>query len=135
MTNIDRSVSHTDNNPKRAILSTSESAKIINTLKSNNYDIIFSAGAGHKILRLITGDADLYILSKGTTFKWDTCAPQAIMEALDFKLIDLRKSIDSNDDIAVSYLASEGKCNSGGVFGYKTDDQKKLLFNDIKNVM
>ncbi|GAB0201329.1 inositol polyphosphate 1-phosphatase [Grus japonensis] len=42
----------------------------------------FAAGAGYKMLCVILGLADAYILSEGSTFAWDACAPHAILRAL-----------------------------------------------------
>uniref|UniRef100_A0A8B9RVQ7 INPP phosphatase n=1 Tax=Accipiter nisus TaxID=211598 RepID=A0A8B9RVQ7_9AVES len=42
----------------------------------------FAAGAGYKMLCVILGLADSYVLSEGSTFAWDACAPHAILRAL-----------------------------------------------------
>ncbi|XP_065510541.1 inositol polyphosphate 1-phosphatase isoform X1 [Caloenas nicobarica] len=42
----------------------------------------FAAGAGYKMLCVILGLADAYVLSEGSTFAWDACAPHAILRAL-----------------------------------------------------
>ncbi|XP_075593704.1 inositol polyphosphate 1-phosphatase [Balearica regulorum gibbericeps] len=42
----------------------------------------FAAGAGYKMLCVILGLADVYVLSEGSTFAWDACAPHAILRAL-----------------------------------------------------
>eukprot|EP00937_MAST-01D_sp_MAST-1D-sp2_P003704 g3704.t1 len=39
-------------------------------------------GAGFKLLCVVLGCADVYVLSKPSTYKWDTCAPHAILLAL-----------------------------------------------------
>lgn len=42
----------------------------------------FAAGAGYKMLCVILGLADAYVLSEDSTFAWDVCAPHAILRAL-----------------------------------------------------
>lgn len=42
----------------------------------------FAAGAGYKMLCVILGLSDAYVLSEGSTFAWDACAPHAILRAL-----------------------------------------------------
>ncbi|XP_055677836.1 inositol polyphosphate 1-phosphatase [Lutzomyia longipalpis] len=109
---------------KVAILSSAENKKYIYYLRDTlGYSIVFSAGAGHKILKLILGDADLYLVSTGSTYKWDTCGPQAILRALGGGLINLQETIDTKSVIELSYTKSSGKCNIGGVLGFRTHTQ------------
>lgn len=42
-------------------------------------------GCGRKVFALINGEADVYPFPVRGTKKWDTCAPQAILEALGGK--------------------------------------------------
>ncbi|XP_014797079.1 PREDICTED: inositol polyphosphate 1-phosphatase, partial [Calidris pugnax] len=42
----------------------------------------FAAGAGYKMLCVILGLAEAYVLSEGSTFAWDACGPHAILRAL-----------------------------------------------------
>jgi inositol polyphosphate 1-phosphatase len=48
---------------------------------SRDYTIHNASGAGYKLLCVIHGLADAYVLSKNTTYKWDTCGPHAILLA------------------------------------------------------
>ena len=50
------------------------------------------SGAGYKILCVVDGQVGAYLLSKPSTFKWDTCAPHAILNSLGGGLIDLSKA-------------------------------------------
>lgn len=55
---------------KIALLSSSEQTKFTKFLKQKlRYEIVYSAGAGHKILKCITDEADMNLVSRGTTFK------------------------------------------------------------------
>ena len=57
----------------KIILSMVESKQLIETLKPH-FDLVEAGGAGHKILCVVLGLADIYVTSKPSTFKWDTCA-------------------------------------------------------------
>uniref|UniRef100_A0A8C7JBQ7 Si:ch211-160o17.2 n=1 Tax=Oncorhynchus kisutch TaxID=8019 RepID=A0A8C7JBQ7_ONCKI len=37
--------------------------------------LMYASGPGYKILCVILGLADIYVLSEGSTFKWDSCGP------------------------------------------------------------
>jgi len=68
---------------KIVVMSSSESEYARSYYEKNEEtaSVYFPAGAGYKVLTVITGDADAYILSKDSTFKWDTCGPHAILRA------------------------------------------------------
>ncbi|NXH13249.1 INPP phosphatase, partial [Bucco capensis] len=53
----------------------------------------FAAGAGYKMLCVILGLADAYVLSEGSTFAWDSCAPHAILRALGGGMVALEGSL------------------------------------------
>lgn len=46
-------------------------------------------GAGHKVLLLIEGKAHAYVFASSGCKKWDTCAPQAILQSVGGKLTDI----------------------------------------------
>jgi len=46
-------------------------------------------GAGHKVLLLLTGEAHAYVFASPGCKKWDTCAPQAVLEAAGGRLTDI----------------------------------------------
>lgn len=122
------------NNPKTtklAVLSPSEDEKYIKALKDLGYGIVFSAGAGHKILKVITGDADLYLLSKNTTFKWDTCGPQAILNAIEGGLFKIEEIIESGQVIEVDYDDERPHRNEGGLLALRRDE--KHILQDLYN--
>ena len=87
--------SRNSENPK-IILSMVESKQLIDTLKPH-FDLVEAGGAGHKILCVVLGLADIYVTSKPSTFKWDTCA------------VSFHKSFD--EKIGLISLASKTKIN------------------------
>lgn len=115
-----------------AILSSSEQTKFTKFLKQRlKYDIAYSAGAGHKILKLITNDADINLLSRNTTFKYDTCAPQAILMAMGGNILDLNNTIFAGKPIPLSYGGSEPNCNINGILAYREVE----TINEIIRIM
>ncbi|NP_001158760.1 Inositol polyphosphate 1-phosphatase [Salmo salar] len=58
--------------------------------------LMYASGAGYKILCVILGLADVYVLSEGSTFKWDSCGPHALLRALGGGMVDLKECLHSS---------------------------------------
>ncbi|CAH1113829.1 unnamed protein product [Psylliodes chrysocephalus] len=112
-------------------ISSSESEGIKEKLRNCNFDLIEASGAGYKILTVILGLADAYILTKGTTFKWDTCSPHAILKSLGGDILDYREAITSSHIKSITYFNDESNCNLNGIFVYRD----KHFFNDIIDIL
>lgn len=93
------------------IFSSSERADLLQQMLDLGYEFAFSAGAGHKALKVITGEVDVYVLSKGSTFKWDTCAPHAILRSLNGDIIDFKNSIKEGKTIPLIYNVTNEASN------------------------
>jgi len=68
----------TSHNFKIAI-SSSESENLQKTMLSAGAKLLSISGVGHKLLHVIDGRVDFYVLSHASSFKWDTCAAHAIL--------------------------------------------------------
>lgn len=113
-----------ENKKTVALVSVSEDRKYVYYLRDTlKYDIIFSAGAGHKLLMLILGYADLFLVSKGSTYLWDTCAPHAILRSMGGNLINLKETLETKRPTDLQYYSHSVKCNFGGVLGFRTQAQ------------
>lgn len=79
-----------------------------------------AAGAGYKILSVATGQVDAYILTKGSTYRWDTCGPQAILRSLGGGIMDFQscKANPNSMDFPIIYSNTE-ICNKGGLIAYR----------------
>lgn len=108
-----------------AVLSCSESLE-------SSFRSVFAAGAGYKSLKVIEGDADLYFLSKASTFKWDTCAPQAILRALGGNILDMKKSLHAKKAVELNYSRNESSCNEGGIIAYRNPEDVERLLDELK---
>eukprot|EP01102_Stenamoeba_stenopodia_P012129 TRINITY_DN378_c0_g1_i1.p1 TRINITY_DN378_c0_g1~~TRINITY_DN378_c0_g1_i1.p1 ORF type:complete len:403 (+),score=78.88 TRINITY_DN378_c0_g1_i1:316-1524(+) len=61
------------------VMSSSEDKELKEAAAQKFTILKYPAGAGYKLMAVIEGASDAYILSKGSTFKWDTCGPHAIL--------------------------------------------------------
>lgn len=75
---------------------------IVTTTRSHSTEIVQNAiaalspdevlkvgGAGYKVLQLIEGKAHAYVFASPGCKKWDTCAPEAVLEAYGGTLTDM----------------------------------------------
>ncbi|XP_017047117.1 inositol polyphosphate 1-phosphatase [Drosophila ficusphila] len=114
-----------DENRRLGIFSSSEQSDILQRFLDLGYEFAFSAGAGHKALKVITHEVDVYLLSKGSTFKWDTCAPQAILRALGGDVLDYTASVAEQKAVSLRYLMedtesdADWKRNAGGIIAVR----------------
>lgn len=104
-------------------LSSSEDQEIKDKLKTAGFNIIEAAGAGYKILTVIKGITDAYVLSKDTTYKWDTCAPHAVLKAIGGGIIEFRAGLEGVVKEILYTVEGDVKlnkcCNTGGIIAYR----------------
>lgn len=116
-------------------ISGSESADIKASLEEAGYQLCQAAGAGYKLLCVILGIAQAYILTRDSTFKWDTCAPHAILRAQGGDIL-VRKGLGNTNE-CVKYSSpdfDEGVpdlmaqyCNAGGIVAYRSESTLKNI--------
>ncbi|NXI47920.1 INPP phosphatase, partial [Galbula dea] len=76
------------------VLSHGEAEDVREALESiGGMQLRFAIGCGYKMLCLLEGLVDAYVVSEGSTFAWDTCAPHAILRALGGGVVDLQSSL------------------------------------------
>ncbi|XP_026477980.1 inositol polyphosphate 1-phosphatase-like [Ctenocephalides felis] len=132
---FDKTKKHSEHNIKNDIrqnltfaVSSNENEELINYLQQCGVYTVPLAGAGYKILNVIIDNCDCFILSRGSTYKWDTCGPHAILRAMGGGIIQfaptVSQSMDSEipNDLCITYN-KENK-NSNGLIAYK--DPRKL---------
>ena len=114
--------------PQIIAISGSESPEAKASLEEAGYKLCQAAGAGYKLLCVILGIAQAYILTRDSTYKWDTCAPHAILRAQGGDIL-IRKTLgDTNENIRYSTPDfDEGVpdlvaqyCNRGGLVAYRS---------------
>lgn len=114
---------------KLVVISRSEDEAIKQLLPQLGFEVVHAAGAGYKALCVVDSLADVYVLSKGSTYQWDTCGPQAILRAMGGDMVDWSKALKSGrvtEEEALKYSVLAGpaedhsdKCNSGGVLAFR----------------
>ncbi|XP_071495587.1 inositol polyphosphate 1-phosphatase-like [Diadema antillarum] len=129
------------------IMSSSEDAHIKDAMTSIG-TVHYASGAGYKILCVIAGLVDAYILSKGSTFKWDTCGPHAILQSLGGGIVDYDKWKSASTEeagnvqgISVRYekpdvegAVPEGQTwsNSGGIVCFRSESVLATIHAAVK---
>ncbi|XP_070538139.1 3'(2'),5'-bisphosphate nucleotidase 1-like [Ptychodera flava] len=71
-------------------------------------EVIRVGGCGHKVLIVLEGEAHVYLFASPGCKKWDTCGPQAILEAIGGRLTDIHGNV-------LQYHKDVKKPNTGGV--------------------
>ena len=116
----------------KILISRFENANLKAKLQENGFIVLEAAGAGYKILSVATGQVDAYILTKGSTYRWDTCGPQAILRSLGGGILDFQNCKDNPEliDLDVNYSNLELP-NKGGLIAYRDVKTLKLLISVI----
>lgn len=132
-----------------AVLSSSEKQVVKDTLTSlcGPDNVKYASGAGYKILCVIQGLADVYVLSEGSTFKWDSCAPHVLLQALGGGVVDLTKSLQAScgeegQQTELTYHQPNAECrgadrwaNRGGLVAYRDCSQLHSVIGALKGKM
>ncbi|XP_047345070.1 inositol polyphosphate 1-phosphatase-like isoform X2 [Vespa velutina] len=119
---IKNSVNDTDETSKTIFIGRSEDEDLKSKLRKAGFILLEIAGAGNKILNVALGMAAAYVLSKNSTYKWDTCAPQAILRSLGGGIVDYQKFLESTnlDDLDLKYSTTiANAANNGGLIAYR----------------
>ncbi|XP_059053164.1 3'(2'),5'-bisphosphate nucleotidase 1 isoform X2 [Achroia grisella] len=90
----------------------------------NASQILRVGGAGYKVLQLLEGKASVYVFASSGCKKWDTCAPEAILNAAGGKLTDVLGNF-------YKYGASEPHPNKTGVLAAINDELHSYAVNKI----
>ncbi|XP_066256934.1 inositol polyphosphate 1-phosphatase [Euwallacea similis] len=99
-----------------------ENEAVRQSLKNDGYNLVITRGAGYKLLTVVLGITDAYILSKGTTFLWDTCAPHAILLALGGGVIEWVAGTHGQKNTILYNCRNDGSnCNEKGIIAYRNE--------------
>ncbi|XP_025989066.1 inositol polyphosphate 1-phosphatase isoform X2 [Solenopsis invicta] len=127
------SISNPCNVDKIILLSRFEDADVKSKLLNSGFRLVEATGAGYKILSVAIGQAAAYILSKGSTYKWDTCGPQALLSSVGGGIIEFKEFIVNPDseNLSVNYLPiGTNFSNRAGLIAYR-DPQILETFKSI----
>lgn len=123
-------------------MSTTESDRVKDSLSQAS--VLYAAGAGYKQLCVIDGLIDTYILTRGSTFNWDTCAPHAMLRSLGGGVVDFKKTVAAPEcDLQLSQLTYNQPdvqydgidqwCNMGGLVAYISEEKCREVLSMLKN--
>ncbi|KAK5650036.1 hypothetical protein RI129_001065 [Pyrocoelia pectoralis] len=118
-------------------ISSSEDESIKRKLQDAGFKLIEAAGAGYKILTVITRQAAAYVLSKNTTFKWDTCGPQAILKSMGGNIVQYNTASKSYyKPIEYTLPYDNGNkikncCNDGGIIAFYNQEVFTLIMEGL----
>ena len=100
---------------------------------SGKWKVLKPAGCGYKLLCVIDKMADIFVLTKPSSYKWDTCGPHAILKSLGGNVISY---FDSNKEIKYNKIAGAKDqfscCNENGIIGcYSSSVLTSLLTQQL----
>ncbi|XP_044160012.1 inositol polyphosphate 1-phosphatase [Bufo gargarizans] len=139
-----------EKNSYSAVTSSAEAKDVLSALSIVcGENLHFAAGAGYKCLCVIQDLVDFYVFSEDTTFKWDSCAPHAILKSLGGGMLDLSECIkfaNQNKKLCVrppllynsevqGAKGADRWANKGGLIAYRSEEQLeffiKLFINNL----
>ncbi|XP_076290853.1 inositol polyphosphate 1-phosphatase [Lasioglossum baleicum] len=123
------SISKEPTDKKVVVLGRMEDAAIKTELLNAGFTLVEAAGAGYKILCVALGEAEVYILSKKSTYKWDTCGPHALLRSLNGGVIEFQSFInDDSNYLDVKYVSTSNNfSNSNGLIAYRNPEILQTL--------
>jgi len=110
-----------------AILSHTEGRDLVSLLEPH-YDIVHASGAGHKLLMVAMGLADVYVTAKASTYKWDSCGPDALLNSLGGRSLVYR----GGSPILYNEGEKGGSANLGGIVAYRDEEELERVRNILK---
>jgi len=117
------------NSLKKIIVSRSHSGTIKEVAKEafgTDTEIIPAGGAGYKVLKVISGDADAYVHAT-LIKKWDICAGNALLNAMGGQMTTLKGD-------SIKYDELSGEKNEAGLLATLHDHNKYLKsLNKVEN--
>lgn len=61
----------------------------------------------------------------------DTCAPQAILRGLGGDILHMKKSLNEQKPVSLSYHDGFGTCNDGGIIAYRNLEDFEMLIKEL----
>lgn len=120
----DCSLNSLHGSPFSVVISSSEDNELKEKLQSTGIMMHEIAAVGFKLLKVIDETVNVYILSKGSSFKWDTCAAHGILSSMDGGVVSYQTAVQIALDCGFpdSNLLKEKLKDSQLVY-HKPDDE------------
>lgn len=113
-------------------LSSNEREDIKRNLLSSGAHVFNISGVGHKLLQVIDGNVDFYVLSHSSSYKWDTCAAHAIICSLGGDVVSYNEALALKSEVMDIDKTSLLKCR---LRYHTTDDMKKKKWSNTGGVI
>lgn len=116
------SINDTCKADKIILLSRFEDPEVKSKLLNSGFRLVEATGAGYKILSVALGQAAAYILSKSSTYKWDTCGPQALLSSVGGGIIEFKEFVvrPNSENLSLNYLpVGTNFSNNRGLIAYR----------------
>merc|ERR1712079_281373 len=124
----------------RVLIGSAEEERIIAAL-SKHFTVVRAGGAGHKLLMVALGLADIYINSGASTYKWDTCAPHSMLVSLGGGVRSCRQHIGQGGDkqggteiVYNVHMEGGDRCNIRGVIAFRDSSCLDLVVNLLQKL-
>ena len=110
----------------RLLIGSSEKKDLVAKL-SESFEIVRAGGAGHKLMMVALGFADVYINTGASTFKWDTCGPHAILTAMGGGVVDCKQFQEIRYDVG----GDVSKANTDGIVVFREEKYIEIVKKEI----
>ena len=100
--------------------------KVARRTLGDNVEIIHAGGAGYKTLSVLSGAADLY-LHVTKIKKWDICAPNALLSAVDGTMTTLEGK-------GINYSGEGGAANEKGLLASRDKEGHSQMLEKFKSL-
>lgn len=118
--------------PSRLVLVGGKEKEEIKQKLKEEFEILYVAGAGYKLLTVALQHANILVSSSRSTYFWDTCAGHAILRSLGGGIIpfdnyDQTKHAEDLDGLQIKYKHKVNNCianynNSKGLIAYTSKE-------------
>lgn len=81
------------NGSTSVVVTSSNEPFIVQEKLAEKFTLMHTKGAGYKCLNVLEDFAAAYVSTMSYTYKWDTCAPHAVLNARSGGILDFKKSL------------------------------------------
>ena len=113
-------------------ISGSEGENMKKSLLSSGATLFSISGVGNKLLNVIDGKVDFYILSHSSSFKWDTCAAHAILCSMGGGVVAFNEALSLKSATKKLEKESLDKCK---IKYHKPDDDIEKKWSNVKGLI
>ena len=126
---------------KLCLVSSIDESEISQALSCHEWEVRHVDGCGYRLLCVVDGCADVFVLTKSSCYKWDTCGAQAILKALGGNIIRWDLLFEQDKKVPLIYNQSDNPSlegarkwsNEGGIVGFVSADVVHSLYTKFRH--